>query len=110
MISGAMDAENVKVAQPVVAVAQKKAYNKHEFGALKGWADTDEILDQAGEVQNDALLGNPTHQHLLESYMQPSNQERLEELMMLNEDTEKEVPHDYGDEGAISAQHKYTMD
>jgi hypothetical protein len=30
--------------------------------------------------------------------------------MMLNEDNAKEVPHDYGDEGQISAQHKYTMD
>jgi hypothetical protein len=78
MVSGAMDANNLNITMPAVAknttaAVQIEGKSKWEIGALKGYADTDEILDMQGNVQTEALYGIPSHQTLLEMYMQPSN-------------------------------------
>ena len=93
MVNGAMDANNLKINQPAVnvtaqAMVQKKSKSKYEFGALKGYADTDEILDMNDNVNMEGLYGLPSHQTLLFTLMTPSNQDKLEDLMLAQNDEE----------------------
>ena len=77
MLNGANDASVINMNKPVVAnttanattLTQKKSGSKWAYGALKTYADTDEILDMKGEVDMEGLY----NQNLLELYMRPSN-------------------------------------
>ena len=63
MLDGASDAQKLNITEPAKpkeqAMPQVKISSGWHYGALKGYADTKDLLDSNGNVELEGLYGTP---------------------------------------------------